>query len=140
MREYSEEHVVHHFLRDDDFRGGLVLREALAAGEIVAMPADRPMTNGKTVVTQLFERPFDLPLGPFALARASGAAMVSAFLLREGKRRYRLVFRSPITIERTRDRAADIQGAAQRFAEDMEWAIREAPYQWFCFREAWPSE
>lgn len=137
VEKYAEDHVEHHFLRADDFRGGLALRDALSAGEIVAMPGDRPMGDGKTVATSMFARPMDLPVGPFVLARTASAPMLSVFLLREGKRRYRMIFRTPIEITRTGNRVADLEAAAQRFAEDMEWAIREAPTQWFCFRDIW---
>ena len=79
-----------------------------------------------------------MPAGPVTLARTARASVLPAFVLREGRRRYRLVFREPFHLEHTRDRDGDLEAGVQRIASDVEWAITEAPYQWFCFRSVWP--
>jgi lauroyl/myristoyl acyltransferase len=66
--------------------------------------------------------------------------VLPAFVLREGRRRYRLVFREPFRVDRTHDRDADLENGARRIAAAVEWAIREAPHQWFCFRSVWPED
>lgn len=127
-----------HFESDQPLHG-LPLLKALQRGEIVAVHGDRPRTGARVVGARLFGRPFPLPAGPITLARTARVAVLPAFVLREGRRRYRLVFCEPFRIDRTRDREADLEAGAQRIASAVEWAIREAPHQWFCFRSVWPE-
>ena len=126
-----------HFATDDPHLG-MVLLEALRAGEIVALQGDRPRTGGRALTTTLFSRPFPLPVGPAALARATGAPLVPVFIFREGRRRYRSVVHPPIYVDETADRKADLTAALGRFGAELETAIRRAPHQWFCFRRIWP--
>ncbi len=126
-----------HFESDDPLQG-LVLLEALRRGDIVAMQADRPRSGGAVVEASLFGRPVPLPPGPAALARVAGVPVLPAFVFRTGRRRYRLVFRDALRPARTRDRRADVERATRLIGEQIEWAIRSAPHQWFLFRRLWP--
>ena len=136
VRDMSSEGVTTHFASDDP-RLGIALAEALRRGEVVALQGDRPRVNGRTHTAQLFGRPMPLPVGPQALARATGAALLPVFSFREGLYAYRVVVRPPIPVARTRDRDADVSNAVQRLAGEIEWAIRRAPHQWFCLRRLW---
>jgi lauroyl/myristoyl acyltransferase len=113
------------------------LADALRRGEIVALQGDRPRSGGRTVVASLFGRPMPLPIGPAALARAAGVPIVPVFNFREGRFRMRAVVRPPFQVPNTADRSADIAAAVHHLASEIEWAIRERPYQWFCFRKLW---
>lgn len=127
---------VTHFAADDP-QLGVELLESLRAGEIVALQGDRPRTGGRMVEVPLFGRPFPLPIGPAALARAAEVSLVPVFVFRERRLTYRCSIRSPITVARTADKHADIAAATRRFAAELETAIRERPHQWFCFRNVW---
>lgn len=126
-----------HFESNDPLQG-LVLLEALRRGEVVAMQADRPRTGGGIVAATLFGKPFPLPPGPVALARAAGVALLPVFVFRTGRRRYRLVFREAVRPARTNDRQADVAAAVRAIGEQIEWAIRTEPHQWYLFRRLWP--
>jgi len=126
-----------HFQSDDPVHG-VALLEGLRRGEIVAMQGDRPRVGSRTVAASLFGRPVDLPAGPVALARMAGVPVLPVFAIREGRRRYRVVFRPPILVGATGDRGADLVSAVQAIAREIEHAIRRAPHQWFVFRELWP--
>ena len=76
-------------------------------------------------------------MGPAALARAAGVAILPVFVFREGRKRYRCSLRAPIRIVATGDRQADMDQALQRFAAELECAISHRPHQWFCFRKLW---
>lgn len=128
---------VTHFASSDPSLGKALL-EAIDSGDVVALQMDRPRARGRTVTTRLFDRPFELPVGPFALARAAAVPILPVFVLREGRRRYRVVFRPPVEVERTGDRETDFAGAATRIADEIAAAIVRAPHQWFCFRRLWP--
>ncbi|MEM8963416.1 MAG: hypothetical protein AAGD38_18180, partial [Acidobacteriota bacterium] len=89
---------------------------------------------------ELFGRPLELPVGPIALARAAACPVVPVFFFRSGRRRAEIVVREPFRVARTQSPTADLEAAMQRLAEEVEWAIRRRPFQWFCFRRLWPTE
>jgi lauroyl/myristoyl acyltransferase len=136
IRKCGGERYVTHFAEDPQL--GMDLLEALRRGEVVALQGDRPRSGGRTVEASLFGRPFPLPVGPAALARAAGAPIVPVFIFREGRLRYRCVLRPPIRVAQTGDRQRDVREALEGFAADLESAIRREPHQWFCFRRVWP--
>ena len=128
-----------HFSRDNPALGPKLLA-ALRRGEIVGIQGDRPSTTARSVAVELFGRPLELPAGPAALARAAGVPLVPVFCFREGRRRYRLVIREPIEVAGGADGdgvEAEAAVAVRALAREIEWAIRERPYQWFCFRDLW---
>ena len=124
-----------HFAEDPQL--GVTLLEALRQGEIVALQGDRPRAGGKTVDATLLGKSYALPLGPVALARAAEVPILPVFFFREGRLRYRCAIRPPIHVQRSRDRQADVEEAAQQIAADLQWAITSQPHQWFCFGRAW---
>jgi lauroyl/myristoyl acyltransferase len=136
LAERMGESTLTHFAVGDPLLG-LALREALQRGEVVALQGDRPRREGKRLHLALFGRPFEIPAGPMALARAAGAPLVPVFVLREGRLRYRTVFHPPIAVAKTADREADLAAAGGRFLAVLEATIRAHPHQWFCFRRLW---
>ncbi len=134
----SAAYTVH--FADNAANFGTRLMFALRRGELVALQGDRPSAHGKTVETQLFGLPYQLPAGAAALARAAGVPIVPVFVFREGRRRARVVFRQPIQADPNHDRDQGTRDTAQRIATEIEWAIRQHPEQCFCFRRLWPRE
>ncbi len=135
---FGDEYVTHFAAGDP--RLGLRLLEALRSGEVVALQADRPRRGGRTLGLRLLGRPFPFPAGPLVLAREAGVPLLPVFVLRTGRLRYRLCFRPPVEVARDGDRAAALAEAGQRVAAEVEWAIRQAPNQWFCFRPLWDDQ
>lgn len=127
-----------HFARDDP-SFGIRLLQALRRGEIVALQGDRPRATSRSFPAELFGRPTELPPGPVTLARTSGAVILPIFAFRTGRLRTRVIFRPPIRVERSDDRQADVAAGLARIAAEVEWAVRQAPFQWFCFRQLWPE-
>jgi lauroyl/myristoyl acyltransferase len=139
IRKHSDEDLVVHFAGQHDPALGLELLSALRRGEIVALQGDRPRASERPVPATLFGRPVRLPAGPVALARAAGVPILPVFVFREGRLRSRLVLRETIDVPDTGHARADIQEGIRLIAEHLEWAIRQRPQQWFCFRELWPE-
>jgi len=135
LAERSGDLMVTHFAGDPLL--AMTLAAALERGELVALQGDRPRAGGRSIGVELFGRRFELPVGPLALARLTGAPLLPVFAFREDRRRYRVAFREPIVVASTDDRRADLRRAAERVGEGLEWAIRRAPHQWFCFGPAW---
>jgi len=128
-----------HFAREDPSIGVRLLK-ALRKGEIVAMQGDRPRSGARYEEVEVFGRPFRLPPGPVSLARAADAPLEPVFSFRAGRLETQVTFRPPIRVARSENRQRDLSEALQAMAKEVEWAIRQDPYQWFCFRELWPEE
>jgi lauroyl/myristoyl acyltransferase len=129
-----------HFAAKGDPSLGAELLNALRDGDIVALQGDRPRSGGRAVKVSLFGRPFDLPAGPAALARAASVPLMPVFVFREARLQSRIVIRDVIEVGRSADRRGDVNSALEKVAANLEWAIHERPHQWFCFRELWPPE
>ena len=121
-----------HFASDDAALG-LELLAALQRGEMVALQVDRPRVGGRVSRQNLFGKPFDLPLGPVVLARTAGVPVLPVFTLREGRRRYKLVFGEPLRLSSDVDLQAAEAQILEPLARAIESVVRERPEQWFCF-------
>jgi len=109
------------------------LLHAIRDGEIIAVQGDR-VTEGITALpATLFGRPARVPAGPFALALATGAPIYPIFIIRGGRRRYRLLACEPISVRRTRSRDEALAAAVAVWTGDLEHVIRTWWYQWFQF-------
>ncbi|HUD71593.1 MAG TPA: lysophospholipid acyltransferase family protein [Dongiaceae bacterium] len=133
---FTQDRYAMRFQSDDPLQG-MHLLDALRRGEIIAVQGDRPRTGGRSIDATLFGRPFPLPPGPAALARTAGVPLLPVFVFREGRRRYRVVFRPPIHASIAAEAGADRAATMRRVAIEIEWAIRRAPHQWFCFKRLW---
>lgn len=112
----------------------LDLLGAIQNGDVIAIQGDRVTPGVAGVDVTLFGKPTRLPAGPFALSMASRAPIYPLFVMRLGRRKYRLLTCAPILVERTsRDRDADIRRAAEQWSRDLESALQRAWFQWFAF-------
>jgi phosphatidylinositol dimannoside acyltransferase len=111
----------------------LDLLASVQAGNIIAIQGDRVMPGISTLTGTLFGLPTDFPAGPFALAMAARVPIYPLFIVRRGRRRYRLVVSKPIEVVRTRDRAEAFDRAVGEWARELEAVIRRGWYQWFAF-------
>ena len=139
VRERSKGGYCVHFARRAGDLGPKLLL-ALRDGDIVALQGDRPAREGRTVETRLFGRPFKVPVGPAAMARAAEAPILPVFIYRTGRSRSKVVFRPPIRVAKTEDRMGDVQQVVDRISAEVEAAIMADPFQWFCFVELWPDQ
>lgn len=133
VAERHQDGLTMHFAGDDPALGAKLL-QMLRRGDLVAVQGDRPRAAARSVKVQLFDRPIELPAGPAALARAAGVVLMPVFVFRTGRHHSRIVFRPPVRVD-AEDR--DLSQAMQRIADQVQWAIEQEPYQWFCFRELW---
>jgi phosphatidylinositol dimannoside acyltransferase len=112
------------------------LLEALQRGDVVAIQGDRVTPGIGAFRTTLFGKPADVPAGPFALAMATGAPIYPVFVIRMGRRRYRLLSCPPIRCQRTsRDREKDFADAVAAWTSILEQTIRDYWYQWYTFED-----
>jgi len=115
------------------------LLDTVREGAIVAIQGDRVMGSISTLPATLFGRTAAVPAGPFALAMAARVPIYPVFVVRMGRRRYRLITSRPIEITRSRNRDDDFARAAAQWMTELEDVVRVCWYQWFTFEPYWPE-
>jgi phosphatidylinositol dimannoside acyltransferase len=117
----------------------LDLLHALRDGGIVAIQGDRVSAGISDLPATLFGQSTRLPAGPFALALAARVPIHPTFIVRVGRRRYRLIASPPILVAQTCDRETAFSEAAATWARELETVIRAWWYQWFMFEPFSPE-
>ena len=121
--------------RDDSPKKILkVLRE----NKIIGILADQDVDSVDGVFVNFFGRPAHTPVGPVLLARVSGAAIVPAFMVREGSR-HTLHIEEPVELADTGDKERDAVENTRRWSEVLESYIRKYPEQWVWIHRRWKT-
>jgi phosphatidylinositol dimannoside acyltransferase len=113
----------------DDPLAALALVDPLRHGGVVALQIDRMPPGSRGVPVTLFGHRIEMPMGPFVLARATGAPILPVFTRRTGFLTARVHPCAPIRLDKRASRE-DIAVAAQEVADALEAWIREAPTEW----------
>ena len=109
----------------------------LQAGATVALLVDRP-PPATAVEVELFGRPFHASIAAAELARASGCAIVPAFIVRQqGQYESALLPEIPYDRAAIGDRASRIR-LTQQILRAFEPVIRQHVEQWYHFVPVWP--
>ena len=112
----------------------LDLLSALRGGEIISIQGDRVVGDVAQAAVQFFHQQIFLPNGPFVLSFVADTPIYPLFIVRTGRRRYKIVAREPIVCERNgapRDQV--IANAMQRWAEVLQEMTKSYWPQWFAF-------
>jgi predicted LPLAT superfamily acyltransferase len=118
----------------------LRVREALEAGGLVGLLADRLPRGERVRRVEFLGHPAPLPTGPHLLAEVLGAPVMLAFGIWRGPRRYEVRFEafSPGDGPGPRSsREQAVSASVARYAARLEAMCREHPYNWFNFHDFW---
>lgn len=111
---------------------------ALKNNRFVAMLSDQDAGNDGTAV-EFLGRPASTPKGPAAFALKMDVPIIMGFIIRENKRRQRIIIEKPIFIEKTSDKEDDIRRLTQAYTSVLEEYIRKYPDHWFWPHRRWKS-
>lgn len=117
----------------------LKLKEALQAGRLVGIAADRTNPGERAVDVQFMGATASMPDGPWVLAAALQVPVILGFGIYRGGARYEThfeLFSERIVLPRDR-RNEELQTVIQRYALRLEHYVRLAPYNWFNFYDYW---
>ncbi|MBI5810761.1 MAG: lysophospholipid acyltransferase family protein [Deltaproteobacteria bacterium] len=114
------------------------LIKRLNGNGIAGILADQNVTESEGVFVDFFGRPACTNKGPAILAAATGAAVIPAFMLREG-RGHRLVFHDEIRLVNTGKREEDARENTALFTKAIEDMVRERPDEWFWLHRRWKT-
>ena len=119
------------------------LRECLKrlkAGETVGILIDQHVPADGGVPVRFLGQPTHATSALAALALRTGAPVLPAFAIREGKGRHRIVLGPEVEVVRTGDRERDLVETTARFTAVVERFVEEHPDHWLWvhrrFREA----
>ncbi len=111
----------------------------LGANELVGILLDQNVTASEGVFVDFFGRPACTNKGFALLARRSGAPVVPAFIVYEGRGRHRMVVEPELELVHTTDRDRDIvQNTALCTAVVERW-VRRYPGHWFWMHRRWKT-
>jgi len=125
-------------IRPDDRLASLPVLRALEEGRIVALQGDRDF-NDRGVTASFLGAPARFPLGPFLLARMTGAVLVPVFIAYAPDLRFEIEVGEPIEVARTAERERDARGALECWLPVLAAAVRRWPTQWYTFYDFWPA-
>ncbi|WP_424813361.1 hypothetical protein [Roseococcus sp. YIM B11640] len=120
----------------------LRVREALEAGGLVGLLADRIPRGERVRHADFLGQPAPLPTGPHLLHEVLGAPVMLAFGIWRGPRHYEVRFEpfSPGGTSPRAEREQAIAASVARYASRLEAICREHPYNWFNFHDFWAEE
>lgn len=121
------------FYRDESPREIL---KTLRRNEVVGILADQDVRKLDGVFVEFFGRPAYTPTAPVLIAMKTGAPLIPARIVREG-RKHRIIVDEPIVLRLTGDREADLIHNTQAWSHVIERYIREHPDQWVWMHRRW---
>ncbi len=117
----------------------LQVNECIERSEIVGMLGDRTFTSDKQISCDFMGGKVTLPQGPMALATILNVPVILFFGLYRGGNKYDLhfeLFEASPAVARS-ERTARVNERVQRYADRLEYYVRQAPYNWFNFYRYW---
>lgn len=114
-----------------------VLR-ALRDNQLVGILADQAVLVGG-VMADFLGRPAATALGPFVLARHSGAPILPCFVTRDPNGRFTVSIHPPLDVPDSGDERADMALAAQRLNDVLSAQILHRPEEWLWMHRRWKT-
>lgn len=113
-----------------------ILNNALADGEIVSIPADRPFGSHKVFRLPFLGADANFPQGPFILAVRREVPVIVAFAIKENRNTYHIVMRR-LDIPQEGTSAERAKALAASYVSILESMARRYPEQWYNFFDFW---
>lgn len=129
---------VHVIYRDESPRHILA---ALKKNRFVGIAADQDVDRVDGVFVEFFGKPAYTPSAPARLAMTTGAALIPAFIVREGRNGmfHRVIVEKPIELTDTGNKDEDLRVNTQKWVDIQEAYIRRYPEQWVWNHRRWKS-
>ena len=120
----------------DDMSHLFQINNALSAGEIVSMPADRVFGSPKTFTIRFLGREAQFPMGPFLTAAMRGLDVVAVNVMKTSCKGY-TAYVKPLEYDKTAPIRQQARQLAESYVAELERRVRQYPAQWYNFFEFW---
>ena len=105
---------------------------------VLGILVDQNVTRSEAVFVNFFDTLASTNKGPALIAQRTGAVVIPAFIIREGKgRTHRIVIEKEVELASSGDKDADTLENTQRITASVERMIRRYPEQWFWVHRRW---
>jgi predicted LPLAT superfamily acyltransferase len=111
----------------DNFSHLILIKQALDRNELIAIHADRTLSEGKNIILPFLNKEANFPLGPFIIAHKFKVPVTFVFALKNGNQHYSLSATQPIYESNC---AEDL---AREYVKCLEEKIKNNPDQWYNF-------
>lgn len=113
----------------------------LKDGDIVGILPDQDMDRARGIFVDFFGKPAYTSVAPVKFAMASGAPILTAFMVRMPGNRYKLLFGKLIRPKiEGGDRTASIRKYTEIWMKDFEDVVRRYPEQWGWMHDRWKTK
>ncbi len=120
----------------------LAIKKALASlkrEEVLIIPIDQ--NAGKEgVFVDFFGRSASAPAGPVVFAQRTGAPLVPMCIIREERKKHRLIIEPEVPLVNTGNKEKDLITNTQRLTKVIERYVRKYPSQWWWMHNRWKSQ
>jgi len=132
-------HNIHLISLQQDMSHVFEMHNALANGEILAMPADRRMGSLKSVTVNVLGSPAKLPMGPFVLAVSRNETVRAVFVMKEKWDTYH-IYIEPLEQPFEGTRNERIQYVANQYADLLTKLAKRYPAQLYNYFDFWSDQ
>lgn len=117
-------------------RSAFAIVKRLKRNEVIGILTDQNARR-QNVFVDFFGMKAATTAGPALLALKTGAALVPAFMLRNGLGSHRLIIEEPIDFMPTGDIETDALELTQKYTDALEKYVRQYPSQWLWLHRRW---
>ncbi len=111
--------------------------KALRKGGVLGLLVDQATTKAEGVNVKFFGHKVTATPVVAMLAIRYDCIVLPAFCVREKDNTYTLIYKKPLSFEKTDDLKTDIISYTQNLTDMIESVVREYPEQWFWFHKRW---
>ncbi len=111
------------------------IKQAIDAGEVVCMHADRFLPGNRTITCNFLGQEAHFPEGPFLLALKLNVPVAFVYAFKESTEHYH--FYSTKLKYFYKQNGYTLSGVANEFRDSLEQMIRKYPEQWFNYYDFW---
>ncbi len=111
----------------------------LSQNQILGIVADQDVDSVEGIFVPFFGIPAYTPTAPAKMALASGAPIVPACVIREGKR-YRMLMGEPIYPKPNSNKEQAVREMTENWSREIEAYIRRYPDQWGWMHDRWKTK
>lgn len=138
LTSVTGERKAHIIVIKDDLSHIYEINEALAAGDLVCMHADRFVSGARTLMGTILGSSAPFPAGPFILAATYKVPVSFVFALKERPLHYHF-FASAPKVYSGLDKRRELPVILNAFCAEMENKVRKYPEQWYNYYNFWQS-
>ena len=107
---------------------------------MLGMLADQDIDSVEGIFVNFFGRPAYTPVGPVKISMASGAPIISCYMIRKKDGNYDFMVEDPIFVEKGDNRESSVRFYTEKWTLILESYIKKYPDQWVWMHRRWKTK